>query len=462
MVHLLLLFVAGALALAPFAAVGARPESFDVSVYSVDLDADPAVRWRHVLDDFLDGPRGVSPFQQTYSAWLQGLACLFPAEFGTTASATASGTRLLAALDAGHPELAAELRTLSSALLQRQPSEAAFQAPLLAAAASIYVFANIAPRNTSDAPPPHGSACTSIVAVGPDGHVLHGRSLDFEPRDPIAASAVEVQFLSAGKVAYSCLHPLVSPTGLQWFTCLRPGAFSLSVNARSLGPKNEHNTTFDGLLARLGSGEQLLLGEVAAKAMAESDYGAALASLASLPVVSSNYFIVAGAGLGQGAIVTRFGNNSADADLWAVGSGASDGQPSWLRVQTNVDHWQTFASGAYATHRRQHAIDLLTASAASRNGSFVTDGDLWSAYLTDEALDTQSFTHRRAPEDTGVILRPTTIATLIMSPWASSAHPNLSRSLLNVSVWKTSPRILPPSASTKGVGAESRAEAVVI
>merc|ERR1712060_142607 len=104
----------------------------------------------------------------------------------------------------------------------------------------------------------------------------------------------------------------------------------------------------------MGEGKGALLGEVAEAAMQSESFDAALKVLATKPVVSSNYYILAGSEKGQGAIVTRYGNNSAS-DVWSLGSGASDGQPSWFRVQTNVDHWVTYDSGAYATHRRQHA-----------------------------------------------------------------------------------------------------------
>ena len=97
--------------------------------------------------------------------------------------------------------------------------------------------------------------------------------------------------------------------------------------------------------------------------MESESYSDALVTLSSVPVVSSNYFILAGSGKQQGAIVTRFGNSST-ADVWAVSSGKGDGQPSWLRVQTNVDHWVPLTSGAYATHRRQHALDLILAAGA--------------------------------------------------------------------------------------------------
>ena len=53
-------------------------------------------------------------------------------------------------------------------------------------------------------------------------------------------------------------------TALQWFTCVRPKAFSLSVNARAQGIYMESNSSFEELLRRVGSGAYLLGGVDAA------------------------------------------------------------------------------------------------------------------------------------------------------------------------------------------------------
>ena len=50
-----------------------------------------------------------------------------------------------------------------------------------------------------------------------------------------------------GEVQYSCLQPLVYPTALQWFTCVRPKAFSLSVNASAWDSKPSSVSTSRGV-----------------------------------------------------------------------------------------------------------------------------------------------------------------------------------------------------------------------
>jgi len=226
---------------------------------------------------------------------------------------------------------------------------------------------------------------------------------------------------------------------MQWFTCVRPGAFSLSVNARSQGVETEHNASFAELLRRVSAPGAEFLGELAERAMAYTSYEEALAHLASSPAVSSNYFILAGA-QGQGAIITRFGNESA-ADVWALGSSElSDGQPAWLRVQTNVDHWVSFESGAYATHRRQHALELLESLGHSLNKDSFLD-----VYFTRTARAGSE--KRKSPEDTGVILRPTTIASLVMDP-NMSLEETPSKYW---HVWAETPTIQPPLRSAESI-----------
>lgn len=406
------------------------PAVLNTPRYSVDLDVPATHRWASVLDDFLDA-HGTDDFEATYNEWLDWLAQEASLFGPDTVNDTAN--RFLQALETHRPDFHQELLSLSAALQLRKPNVAGFQAPLLALAASGYIIGNIFPENSDTPNSTHiqpRSACTSTLVAGSGGRVLHGRSLDYEPRTAMAKTTVEVQFTRGGEVQYTCLHPLVYPTALQWITCQRPGQMSLSVNARSRGRWMETNITFQELLRRIAVPGNMLLGEVAVAAMDASTYLGALDVLTSAPVVSSNYFVLAGAGPNQGALVTRFGNHSTS-DVWAIGSGASDGQTSWMRAQTNVDHWVSYKSGEYATHRRQHVIELLRSIETP-----VLEQDLWRVYEADTALDEASL-QRKDPEDTGAILRPTTIASLVMSP-------AVANNTLDVRIWARDPTIQPP------------------
>eukprot|EP00438_Fugacium_kawagutii_P003536 Skav234039 [mRNA] locus=scaffold5814:58540:62240:- [translate_table: standard] len=186
-------------------------------------------------------------------AWHTGLRLVLPNIFG--ANETENQQRWWQALTAAHPSAAAELRGLAARLNEDVAG--------LATAVAVYPLMNVAP-----------------------------------------------------KVQYSCLQPLVWTTAFQWFTCVKPKAFSLSVNARSRGIHMESNTSFEELLRRVGSA--YLLGtswgfclrqqtfkqiwEIAEEAMSAQSYDEALRILSSTPVVSSNYFILAGAD-GEGSVL---------------------------------------------------------------------------------------------------------------------------------------------------------------
>lgn len=438
-----LLYVVTSLAVTSSLATGAErsssesspPQQHEVLQYAVDLEAEPSARFAHVWDDFLR-QRGAAAFAQTYGGWQKWAQTVLPELFETPLRAAASQSAWLDALREAHPAAVAELAALSEKLVNATGGkEPLFELPVMAAVVSIYPLLNIARKNTTDTIP---SACTSSLVQRPDGSLLHGRSLDYEPRDPMALATVVVDFRRSGQPVYRCLMPLVYPTALQWFTCVRPGAFSLSVNARAQGIWTEHNASFEELLRRVRMPGAQLLGEVAESAMQKETYEEALRVLSSSSVVSSNYFILAGAH-GQGAIVTRYGNESS-ADVWTLGPDAApvddDGQAPWMRIQTNVDHWVPIESGAYATHRRQRVIDEL--SDLGRNA--LSRDALLEVYLTNTAR--KGSENRTEPEDTGVILRPSTIATLILDParQETDVDPHFWR------IWKTSPVIRPSGA----------------
>eukprot|EP00929_Paragymnodinium_shiwhaense_P000890 TRINITY_DN101095_c0_g1_i1.p1 TRINITY_DN101095_c0_g1~~TRINITY_DN101095_c0_g1_i1.p1 ORF type:complete len:442 (+),score=87.35 TRINITY_DN101095_c0_g1_i1:80-1405(+) len=419
--------------------VASLPPTHRLQRFTADLDATPEQQWGPIWETFLD-EHGTGAFEETYSAWLEGLAFLLPEQYNGSSRALESGEQLLTALKKGHPRAYAELAALSKALLKRKNAHA-FQLPLMASAVASYVLQLSSLKNTTDTRPHEltsgkkheASACTSTLVIGDDRSVLHGRSLDYEPRDPVAATTIQVDFTRDGVVEYSCMHPLTWTTALQWFTCIRPQRFSLSVNARGQGVSTEHNTTFAEMLSRIENPGALLLGEMGEAAMKASDYLEAVNVLSSSKVISSNYFIVADGAAVDGAIITRYGNRSLYADVWRLGTDVD--QAPWMRVQTNVDHNVTMKSGAYATHRRQHMIDLL------HNGTeraSIPKEEFWKAYFTDSALDLESMV-RQTPEDTGVILRPTTIATAIMTPAAATAA-----DAFPAKVWATSPQIHPP------------------
>lgn len=391
--------------------------TIELPVYNVNLDVDGVDWWADVLEDFIS-KHGTDSFEQTYGEWMKWAEVGFPELCGKNAVDDTAG-RVLTALTTNRQDLEQQLEVLSTKLLRKAPNVTNFKKDRLALAASNYILGNMGRPTHVGTRLRRQSACTSTLVVGAEGLMLHGRSLDYEPRTLLAKVSVEVNFVRNGTVQYRCFHPLVYPTALGWVTCERPGHMSLSVNARSHGTCLESGITCDEMLRRISKTDNYLLGDLAMKAIKQDSYDEALKLLSSANVVSSNYFILAGAGKRQGAVITRYGNCSCDghscSDVWEVepaGSSTSDGQKPWMRVQTNIDHNVSFESQNYSTYRRQHVIDML-----NNADHTITRQDMWNIYLTNTAFNTTSYVTRMRPEeDTGAVLRPTTIASFVMSP----------------------------------------------
>lgn len=199
----------------------------------------------------------------------------------------------------------------------------------------------------------------------------------------------------------------------------------MSLNARLQGQDTDKGIPPETMLQRLRQGalrRQTILRQV----MEANSYGNALALAASLPSLDSFYITLAGTGPYEGAVVTRYGGRSGS-DVWPLstvkdlpGDGACE---HWFRVQANVDHW--VPTGPYSTHRRDHAIQLVAALGQDRGSS--QDGLL--SVLTNRTA-TFDWKPGHGGEDTGAILRPDTVLTMVMHPaegrvfravWASDA-----------------------------------------
>lgn len=135
--------------------------------------------------------------------------------------------------------------------------------------------------------------CSEVVAAAPDGTVLHGRNLDYKEVSP----TIEVSYVRNGKVLF------VSPMflgGIGVHTAMKPGAWSFG-----------QNTRFDVLDNPVSNFNRLRAGYVVypffIRELFEKDIGyrAALRSVMDVPLVRASYFILAGAGAYQGAVITR-------------------------------------------------------------------------------------------------------------------------------------------------------------
>ncbi|CAJ1343543.1 unnamed protein product, partial [Effrenium voratum] len=175
--------------------------------------------------------------------------------------------------------------------------------------------------------------CTGLVADGSSG-VWQGRNLDWNLDARLLPYVVEVDYKSRNLTVFSAVQ-VVGMIGVLHGVSL--GNFSVQLNARDQGGS-----------ALLNLLEELLLGgksptHVLRRALEQSrGFTAAEQFLLSERLANPAYFILAGAGDGEGAILTRgrtFGNSWRLHEKNAKDVHQINQQPDWLRLQTNYDSW---------------------------------------------------------------------------------------------------------------------------
>mmetsp|Transcript_61649 Transcript_61649/g.137623 ORF Transcript_61649/g.137623 Transcript_61649/m.137623 type:complete len:411 (+) Transcript_61649:4-1236(+) len=200
--------------------------------------------------------------------------------------------------------------------------------------------------------------CTSIVAQDENGHVFHGRNLDFglffgEDWRRLQWTLTEDLRPLLRNVHFVEGHvPLYSSTIFLGYvgtlTAVKKGAFSVTVNTRY---DSSHWASLLAFLEGKGSGNFLSL-TLRDMMVQNSSYAEALKTIQTAPLLGPAYVIVGGAKSGEGAVIERSANGIAGQRLLA--DVASKGVNSL--VQTNWD----FGKDPFFDNRRSPAEHCLT------------------------------------------------------------------------------------------------------
>ncbi|KAM4612608.1 N-acylethanolamine-hydrolyzing acid amidase-like [Polymixia lowei] len=188
--------------------------------------------------------------------------------------------------------------------------------------------------------------CTSIVAQDTNGHVYHGRNLDY-PHAILRNLTINVIFLKNGEVAYRGTS-FAGYVGL--WTGQSPNKFTISGDQRG----KEHwwewwkNVVSAFLLKR--SPVSWLVRETLEGA---ENFQDAVMQLSKIPIITGVYYIVAGVRAGEGVVITR--DRKGPADIWPL----DPLNGGWYRVETNFDHWLPPPA---RDHRRDAANKALNAT----------------------------------------------------------------------------------------------------
>ncbi|XP_026162999.1 LOW QUALITY PROTEIN: N-acylethanolamine-hydrolyzing acid amidase-like [Mastacembelus armatus] len=188
--------------------------------------------------------------------------------------------------------------------------------------------------------------CTSIIAQDKNGHVYHGRNLDY-PHPVLRNLTVNVVFLKNGEVAYRGTS-FAGYVGL--WTGQSPNKFTVSGDQRG----SEHWWNWWKNVVSAFLFKRSPVSWLVRKTLEEAqDFKDAVMSLSKIPIITGVYYVVGGVRAGEGAVITR--DRTGPADIWPL----DPVNGGWYRVETNFDHW--LPPPAW-DHRREAANKALNAT----------------------------------------------------------------------------------------------------
>ncbi|XP_044537526.1 N-acylethanolamine-hydrolyzing acid amidase-like [Gracilinanus agilis] len=165
--------------------------------------------------------------------------------------------------------------------------------------------------------------CTSILVQDANGHIYHGRNLDFVSGEGLRNITVDVQFTKNGQIAYTGTT-FLGYVGI--WTGQRPYKFTITGNQRQKD-EQQKNATEDLFKTHYPSGW------VIRKTLEEAkNYKDAVHRLSSQPLITNVYYIVGGINAWEGVVISR--NRTDTVDSWHLKP-----KRQWFLVQINCDHW---------------------------------------------------------------------------------------------------------------------------
>lgn len=186
--------------------------------------------------------------------------------------------------------------------------------------------------------------CTSIVAQDSQGHIYHGRNLDYPFGNALRKLTADVQFLKNGQIAFTGTT-FVGYVGL--WTGQSPHKFTVS------GDERDRGWWWENAIAAISLGHSPVSWLIRKTLSDSENFEEAVYTLAKKPLIADVYYIVGGTAPREGVVITR--NRGGPADIWPLDplNGA------WFRVETNYDHWKPVPK---RDDRRTPAIKALNAT----------------------------------------------------------------------------------------------------
>jgi len=242
---------------------------------------------------------------------------------------------------------------------------------------------------------------------------------------------VEIRFDDGTEQGLVCALALTHIS--KWTTCLRPGAFSMSLDARSYGMGHEMGRSPEEHLRLLQKGRLPRIA-VLREVMQARSYDEAVGVAACVRPLTSHYIILGDGSISQnrgGAIVTMMGNESSTNVLQMPEPDEEDG---WFVVQTNVDPWEPAELNKYSSERREHVKAELR-----RLGPAAPAEALYAVLHNASA-----FPVGNTEKDDGRVFRSSTILSALMLP-AVNASAQTSIAAWRWDLWQSMASMAPAS-----------------
>jgi len=198
--------------------------------------------------------------------------------------------------------------------------------------------------------------CTGVLTMSKDGVVKHGRNSDQFPREARNLT-LALRFIEHdGETNTERL--LFSAVDWYWFTsgvrtAVRKGVASISGNGRDGAEGGPKTTPLQWVLDKIkvGAIPDMLLFRIVLLAENEGQeppFERVLRMLATADLATPSYYVVAGSGVADGALIARGNdlNNSTEPRIignavFRMGSAGINGRPpNWALVQSNYDVWK--------------------------------------------------------------------------------------------------------------------------
>ena len=170
-----------------------------------------------------------------------------------------------------------------------------------------------------------GNMCSSIVARQPNGQVVHGRNLDWNIPEELRNFVMTIHFQKNGELLFTA-GTIIGYVGA--LTGMKPGKFSVSIDERGLG-----GSIIGNIFEAMTNKNSLQPTHLLRKTLTEAEsYDEAVTMLSTAPLISPVYYIIAGLGSNEGALLSRDREKSLQ-PLYLDNS-------TWYLLQTNYDHWE--------------------------------------------------------------------------------------------------------------------------